>query len=526
MPGSLVIPAPLDGLVETTARLAKPANFTRAAKNVWPFDTDRVGRVGPRPGLGRQWTFQFGSGNPIQALAQGDVVSAAGVRTSYIIVVCNGKTYVQKPDDVALREVKIATVSTGLNTTNRINVVTSRGCAYIGDGVKVVKVDLSIAESSPNTAVSNFVPVAGYPADLLTCRIMRVWRDRLIFARPPSNPHRWYMSRQADFTDFDFSDTDVGAAIGFGGFLAGQIGEPICDIADYTRDTCIFFCDHSTYIMVGEPRDGGTLERESATTGSLTADSWGLDDGDNVYFVGAGGLYRRLAQGGIEDLSTDKLTSYFYNLSNEGWTINVCFDRDRHGVWVTRVSNTSHATTSHLWYDLRRGGYWPCEFPTNCGPTRILNYDGGTAAYDRILLFGGWDGYVRVVLDGVTNDHNGTTTVDIDSYVDFGPVVPTKSELDNTRITSMDILMSEAVGGLGDANYGVTVRVRSGADAYAVANSPDYNNTRLLTGSGRAKRWLLRQPGAVHLVTFESVSGKVYAVEKVIMEVGKAGRYG
>ena len=89
---SLVWPA--KGLDKVAAYEKQPPFSTPDALNVWTDDrSESRERGGSRPGLGKAYSTELGSGNPVNLLETVQYVTTAGAQTSLLIAASNGKLY-------------------------------------------------------------------------------------------------------------------------------------------------------------------------------------------------------------------------------------------------------------------------------------------------------------------------------------------------------------------------------------------------------------------------------------------------
>ena len=87
---SLVWPA--KGLDKVAAYEKQPPFSTPDALNVWTDDrSESRERGGSRPGIGKAYTTQLGSGNPVYLLESVQYVTDAGAQTTLVVASSNGK---------------------------------------------------------------------------------------------------------------------------------------------------------------------------------------------------------------------------------------------------------------------------------------------------------------------------------------------------------------------------------------------------------------------------------------------------
>ena len=92
-------------------------------------------------------------------------------------------------------------------------------------------------------------------------RLIEVWNRRLVLSGLSGEPQNWWMSRQDDPHDFDYSVLPASDQDAATGTLspAGLVPDNINSIIPYNDNILIFGCDHSVFQMVGDPAMGASI---------------------------------------------------------------------------------------------------------------------------------------------------------------------------------------------------------------------------------------------------------------------------
>jgi len=507
-------PLPVRGIHTASPWHAIPPGFTADAANVLTYDAGGRARIGQRPGLSKYFPFAFGGGADIQCLEQADV-EVGGARTSYIIVVANGRTYRQIPGDGAAVEVDGG--NQYFSAARRVECATFQNKTYFTDGLAngAPTGGARVLDHSTGTMsawISEEHPTNPLPKDSggHHCRLLTTYRGRMVHALPDqSDPHVVFFSMQNNPNNYDYGaiHSPVIAVATNVNFRAGQIGQPVTALIPFSNDLLLVGLDHAVYMFTGDPADGGTLSPVSDTVGILTPDSWCFGPSNDVYFVGTDGFYHLQAFGTVEKLSNGVFDSNFLGLPSTGYSINCAYDRALHGVWVTIVKTDAYAsTTRNCFYDIGAQAFWPVTIPTAAqNPRRVLLFDGGDATnQDRVILFGGNDGFIRKL----DHDNLADDGAAIPATLWLGPLQP-MGALDEAILNGLQLEMGEGA----NFNAAVTLHVGASPRAAFVASAA---KTTAVTTAGRQVRLGWRQSANAHLLKFaNSTINKTMILERV-----------
>jgi len=299
----------------------------------------------------------------------------------------------------------------------------------------------------------------------MNCDLICVYKDRMVLAE--SGKHVWYMSRQGNPLDFDYSITDdVSAAIGGTTADGGEIGCIFTAIAPYSDDYMIMAGKNELWMMKGDPGYGGQIDNVSYHVGIVSARAWTHGAQGEMYFMSHDGLYM------LQGRQLTKLSKNIAELENIEIPVELQYDASVNGVYINPVLNAdSSSTTGYtLWYyDCDTQSVWEAEYPSAyCG--RTMFYHQGLSR--NICLWGGRDGFIRYHCKEARKD----TTIAIDSKITIGAM---KITTEGWKPGVMDRLIIA----LSDSSDDATYSFRTGKTADIA-----YNSTPHWTGGVKAGR--------------------------------------
>src|SRR5207244_7088633 len=120
----------------------------------------------------------------------------------------------------------------------------------------------------PVAATGGAWPItAGSPPD--GGRLLCTWRGRLVVSGVNTDPQNWFMSKQLDPTNWDYSPAVIteSQAVAGNNSLAGYVGDVINTMIPWSDDVLIFGGNQSLFQMTGDPMAGGRIDRISDTVG-------------------------------------------------------------------------------------------------------------------------------------------------------------------------------------------------------------------------------------------------------------------
>jgi len=251
-------------------------------------------------------------------------------------------------------------------------------------------------------------------------RLIELYRQRIIQSGLKGDGHNWFASALGDATDWDYSPatTVETQAVAGNNADAGKVGDLVNCMAPHNDDLLIFGCDSSIWQMTGDPMAGGRIDSVSQTTGMAFGRPYCKTPDGVIYFIGSrGGLWRMAPTVLPFRVSGGRVDSRLSDYDFDSTIVRMAYDDARQGVWAFFTPLDGSATT-HYFYDLRTEAFLPQVFANaNHNPTAVTVYDGDTAA-DRVMLLGGYDGYIRYVSDSAKDDDDTA----ISSHIYLGPI--------------------------------------------------------------------------------------------------------
>lgn len=286
------------------------------------------------------------------------------------------------------------------------------------------------------------------------CPLICTYRDSAVLAGGENNPHVWAISRQGDFLDFDYSQTDDQRAIIGTSADAGKIGDVLRALIPFSDDHLIFGGFHSLWLMRGDPRYQGFIDAISYDIGVVDKAAWCFGPNGEIYFLDVRGLYQlapRPEAGVIpKPLSEKQLPLDLRDINTAAYDVLIAWDRIVPGVHLY-VTPEDANDAEHWFWDARLDSWWRDKHASAHGPMAVLDYKSSTAAQSTLLL-GGRDGYVR----GYGRTYKSDDGVAIDSYVTYPPV-----SLGGSALREGVLLELEAVTGEDTDSLDYEVRVAS-----------------------------------------------------------------
>jgi hypothetical protein len=325
------------------------------------------------------------------------------------------------------------------------------------------------------------------------------------------------MSRQNVPTDFDYSQTDTAAAVAGNASNAGAIGDPLNALIPWTDDVLILGGDHSIYKVEGDIAAGGQILLISNAVGTLGANAWAVDPTGNLYFAGSNGIYKLSASmvaaangASLTNLSDPVVRDFFTSINRVNSYVTLTWDRDRNGLHI-QVTPANTGAATHMFYDAATGGFFPIQYPNIFGPIASTVFD-GDGPLDRSLILACRDGYLRKV-DPQALDDDGTA---ITSYVVIGPHRPS-GDAALSVLEAVEVILGDPPSGFTQNNFGLSVTITTGTDAYRALNFPERSLTITYDQrAARRKRILQRLSGGTFFFKIAGVAGRLWSLEKLI----------
>lgn len=349
-----------------------------------------------------------------------------------------------------------------------------------------------------------FVP-AGCP---LVCR----YRDRLVWAGDPNNPHIWYMSRQGTPGDYNYgADVDDGQrAVGGASAPAGTVGEPIKALIPYQDDYLIFGLENSLWVMRGDPALGGSLDCISQNVGVVGAKSWCHGPNGEVIFLSRDGVYSVVGNA-VQSISRERLPRDLINLDSNTYTILLAYDAVNRGVNILITTNSTNVRTQ-WWFDWDSKGFWPEQLPATMEATSIYEHY-APSGDDSGVLLGCKDGYIRKFSYAVSND-DGTA---FNSHVYYGPIKLGSSEYNDGLL--VELIGTTAKKMCGDVNWAV----HTGVDPETAVESTAFASGTWATAGTNYKERPRARGHCAYVKLSNGQTNTSWAIEKVTGVIKRAG---
>ena len=519
------------------------ARTTPLGVNVRGFDVlGQRRRGGSRPGLvkwlptqpnGVEWVSQdlallVGSGYPppgsiMQQSQSGRIVTVVVVSQGQVIVANSG-------DTTWTAAINNSGESPPLNFSGLMYSSANQQKLWFADGINYVFYDPSINTVQPwvigtygptdQDVISGLIP-AGTPKGILpvddlgnTPRLIETWRGRTVLSGLIDDPQNWFMSAVDDPQNFDYAppSTSPTQAIAGNNAPAGLIGDVVTGICPYTDDICVFFGDHSIYMMRGDPMAGGQIDLISDAIGGAWGRAWCKDPYGNIYFVSnRTGIYT-LVPGQQPQRISQAIEQLLLGIDTGNSSIRLIWDDRYQGLHVFVTPLNAPAPSTHFFYEQRTGAWWVDQFgDPNLDPLCCCTFDGNLPG-DRAVLIGSWDGFVRTISPTAVDDDG----IAIQSSVMIGPLLT-----DNLD----DMLLKDIQGILGQASGAVTFAVFVGPTAEAaLASTPVVSGTWTVTTNlaGRNFTNFVRRSG--HAVYIQLSSSVPWALEQIRVRIATQGK--
>ena len=194
-----------------------------------------------------------------------------------------------------------------------------------------------------------------------------------------------------------------------------------------------------------------------------------------------------------------------------------------HASELLRVKVTEGAITApaeikeyrNYWFDWETKGFWPAELQTEHQATAVLEYNVPTSR-ESVVLFGGYDGFIRQYVDGAELDDGN----EIESHIVYGPVRLGGDDYRDGMLQELSVALGEDSG---DVDWSVVVgstheRLTEEA-AFATGTFTVYTHGGL--------NYVVRpraRGGSFALRLSNGQSGRAWSIEKATMVQRRLGR--
>lgn len=452
------------------------------------------------------------------------LITAPGVGTSIarsaqkLIAVSGTDIFIGEPFNMAEIASDPHTID---DTALYIGAATLFGKTYIVDGSSTIfQVDLATSTYEVYAASAGTAPTG--------CTIAVSWRGRLVLSGSDSDPQNFFCSRSGDPTDWDYSQTDEGAAFAGNASKAGQVGSPILALIPLNDTILIIGCDHEMWKIEGDPAAGGSIMPISNSAGIVGPKAWAQAADGSLYFIGPNGLYRLSPTGtDLTEISRDSYRQFFTALNRDTDHVNMMYDPSRYGLlsFVT-PENQADAPDTSIFYDARLEGFWPFEFThlPVIGPLSCEYWDGQDST-ERYPVMGAYDGSLYVLSFVNRRDNDGIANQLISGYVVLGPV--NVSDIDDAIMTKLDITGGEVATGDDPAVWNMDWTLNGGQSAFSVTEgSPLYTASGTFPLDGRESTRVTRVRGGWFTLRIgnEVNDGDYFTLEQITGTIRGSGR--
>lgn len=440
---------PIRGINRVSPKNEQPELTCHDAQNVRPYDQlESRERGGSRAGLVKYSTSRQ-SANRVQDLNYvttiANTLSATSLsrRTIIPVMVTNG--VIGKFNSTVVTNATVTGTSALGNATQSPFAHSAElfQRLYYCDG-RAYKIYVG----SNNTA-TDWTPTAGsLPGDIantIVCRLIEQWRGRIVLSGLATDPHNWFMSKLGDPLDWDYlpaTETELDAVQGGAGFV-GKVPDIINAIVPYNDDVLLFGCDHSIWMMSGDPQAGGRLDLVTDTVGMAFGRPYTqLPDGTLVFMSNSGSVYRMAPGGGKpQSITNSSIDPLIVNTNLNTNIVRMVYDEGSEGIHLFITPLAGNTNTTHWYYDIRNTGWFKVVFPDNLfNPVSMMAFDGDQSS-DRVIMLGGDDGYIRYYSSSAFQDDGQNFT----SYVTMGPIVADKGRYP-TVLTDVQFVMDDTAG--------------------------------------------------------------------------------
>ena len=346
------------------------------------------------------------------------------------------------------------------------------------------------------------------------CRVIAVYRGRMVLANQETAPHLIYYSRTLDPLDFDYAADDASAAVAGQSSAAGQIGEEIRALIPWRDDYLVIGCPYSLWVLRGDPV-GGTMTNLSYEVGMVDFRAWcQLPDGALI-FMARDGLYA-LPSGATtapEALSRKTLPQDLIDADPTTHQITMGWDAGERVVHIFQTTLETR-TGKHWAFHLDTGSFWADSLQIEHEPTAVLSYKTEVAENSRFLL-GGRDGRIRFFSTRFENDDGA----DIPNYVFYEPVRCGGSDYHDGLVTQMNATLARWSG-----EVAWSLHAADTAEAAAAATAQTSGSWAPRLANGRQYSHYPRVRGGAISLRLAGDGRTAWGVEEVGAMIRKGGK--
>lgn len=381
------------------------------------------------------------------------------------------------------------------------------GKVYLTDGDRIVVVD----PINDNVTLFKAEDGGKVPEH---CKLLKNWRGCLGLARATDDPQNWHLSEVSKPRSWDTSTQPLSPTRAVSGneARAGKPPDIVNGFVPYADNILIFLCDHSVWALIGHPADIGAsvgMRQVSGVTGGAFGRAWTVDPSGALYwFAPKGGVWRVRGTGDPDDMTRETISERLSDVDLETYRVEMAWNVEDDGLHVFLIPAESDTALVHYFWNRATDSWWSDTFAYP--PASVFVADGDEPD-DRVLLVGGYDGYVRQWDKAAKNDDG----IAIPTRCLIGPMTPEDVDF-QFRFSAIEAVLAR------DQDP-VQVSVH-------VSNVPDDVGPRRATvemQAGRNNGKPIRGCGAyVWLAIEQSHAQRRWSIESFAVKADRAGRRG
>ena len=384
------------GVYEDAAFSAQPRGTTRFAMNFRPFCAKTgLRRLSRRAGM-TQFASLTGRVQNLNHVFTGHAVTESDTkgREMHIAGVSGG--VIRK---IASNGAVTASAGQTLSSTAPVVFSTSYGeYLFYVDGTRIVRWNPATNTSQDLVA---HLGIVGAPTGV---RLIATWRGRLVVVSETN----WFMSAVNDPLDWDYGPVPATATQAVAGNTApaGQVPDVVTTIIPLSDDKLLFGCDHSLYVMRGDPAAGGRIDLFEGDVGMSFGAPWCRDSLGGIYFYGSRGgvFYMNPGTFAISRIS-EGVESRLRDVPGETTLVRLAYNDREQGVHVFFSGVATGSGNTHLFYDVRTRTWWLDSIGPGAMDVVSPHTVDGDGATDRLLLMGDSSGSVLIWNPDVETDN-------------------------------------------------------------------------------------------------------------------------
>jgi len=489
---------PVGGLVRRWSYQAQPPYTTPVAMNVWPIGPANMRLRGARRAGMEKMTGGSAGGNHFRCLAP--VPKADDSDYTYRLMCAAGQKWYYPVNGGTMTEWVTGTLA---SSTGRVGWAVIDSLLYYLDAGTFKKMD----PFAPSLA--NLVAAAGaLPTD---CDLLCRYNGRLTAA--PFRGQLWYMARQSDPTDWDYTadSDDPQRAVWSASCDLGSLQDPLCAFAPLGDTELVFGCDNSMWVLRNDPCWGGAIDNVSRELGIVGPDAWCYTPDKSLLFVDFSGVYILPPRANSpQPFSREKLPSDLRNMDPGTYDVVLRYDPQHFGFLLGLVPLTGASESDpgeHWWIDWPTQSFWQISFPTAKTPRfyEEFHYEAGT---DDVLALGCEDGVLRMFDDDGDDDGD-----DVTGYCSIGPF-----QLGDAYHEGM---LRELIGVLGKTSGDLTWKLFTADDAETCALASTAKDTGTWSGGRNRSKHPRRRGQAAVLQLYGTECWEFEQAVAVLTTLGK-----